>query len=404
MQGVSPGYSIIMFAPAISGKSIAENNRPPFFLAANRLNTPANRREFLQGKAALQAARDLATNLGNSRAGQGGTKAVEWHDPQATGYLVRYSRTAMACEWEVLLNYHEQALGTPPAMAALDLVEELEAQLTVYRDTSELSSLNRLAATQPIEVEQRLFHLLKLAAEIWRETEGAYDITSGPLTKIWGFYQRQGRLPGDEEIASALANVGMQFISLNSAAHTVQFSKPKLELNLGSIGKGYALDRCAELLDSAGVPNYLLHGGNSSVLGRGGTGSDTCWWIGIRDPLLSERRIFEIAVRNRAVGTSGAAVQFFIHRGVRYGHIIDPRSGWPARGLLSVTVVAPTAAIADALATAFYVLGPAGTHAYLAKHPEISALLFTAGQKSGTWEIEAVNFAEDDLRRMSDHG
>jgi thiamine biosynthesis lipoprotein len=390
-----------MFAAAISGKCITKTPEK-VFPRAHALTTPSNRREFLKGHAALRAARDLTADIGLPGAGEGKASSAAWSDSPTGGYLVRYGRTAMACEWEVLLNYHEQALGTPPALAALDLVEELEAQLTVYRDTSEISYLNQRAAQQPLVVEERLFQLLELAASIWRETGGAYDITSGPLTKVWGFYQRQGRLPSDEEIATAMSKVGMQAVSLDSAARTVHFTKPGLELNLGSIGKGYALDRCAELFDAAGVTNCLLHGGNSSILGRGGQGTDSCWWVGVRDPLRSERRILEIAVRNRAVGTSGAAVQFFIHRGERYGHIIDPRSGWPARGLVSVTVVAPTAALADALATAFYVLGPEGTREYLTKHPEISAILFTSGQKSGTWEIEAVNFAEEDLRRIAD--
>ena len=371
------------------------------------MTTPSNRREFLKGKAALRAARDLTENIGRvdagfGRAGEGNQTNTSWHDTATAGYLVRYSRTAMACEWQVLLNYHDQASGTPPALAALDLVEELEAQLTVYRETSEVSQLNQRAFEQPIVVEERLFLLLQTAASIWLETSGAFDITSGPLTKVWGFYQRQGRLPSETEIASALDKVGMQHLLLDPAARTIQFTKPGCEINLGSIGKGYALDRCAELFSEAGVTNYLLHGGNSSLLARGGSGSDDCWWIGVRDPLRSERRIFEIAVRNRAVGTSGAAVQFFIYRGERYGHIIDPRSGWPARGSLSVTVLAPTAAEADALATAFYVLGPDGSREYLGKHPEIAALLFTQGAKSGTWDVEAVNLAEDDLRRISD--
>jgi thiamine biosynthesis lipoprotein len=307
----------------------------------------------------------------------------------------------MACEWVMALNYHEQAIGTPPALAALDLIEELEAQLSVYRNTSEVSLLNKLAAEQPMIVEERLFQLLEQAATLWRETGGAYDITSGQLTKVWGFYQRQGCLPSGEEIAAALAKVGMQHVLLDPQARMVQFTKPGLELNLGSIGKGYALDRCAELFAAAGVSNYLLHGGNSSVLARGGQGTSDCWWIGVRDPLRSERRLFEVAARNCALGTSGAAVQFFIHRGERYGHIIDPRSGWPARGLLSVTVLAPTAALADALATTFYVLGPAGSREYLAAHPEIAALLFTVGEKSGTWEVEVLNLAEDDLRVLA---
>ncbi len=175
----------------------------------------------------------------------------------------------MACEWEILLNYAEQALGTPPALAALDLIDELEAQLSIYRDTSEISLINNSASEQPIVVEQRLFELLQLAATLWQHTEGAFDITSGPLTKVWGFYQRQGRLPSNEEIDAALAKVGMQRVVLDPDKSTVKFNNSGIELNLGSIGKGYALDRCAELFSTASVSNFLLHGGNSSVLARG---------------------------------------------------------------------------------------------------------------------------------------
>jgi FAD:protein FMN transferase len=359
----------------------------------------SNRRDFLKGRAALRAARELTSNFGAQETAEGETGSRKsWDTSIEAGYLVSYGRRAMACEWEVLLNYHEQALGTPPALAALDLIEELEAQLSVFRETTEISLLNKLAAKQPVEVEARLFQLLLQAAMIWQETEGAFDITSGPLTKVWGFYLRQGRLPSNDEIHDALSKVGMPHVVLDPNTRTVRFSKPGIELNLGSIGKGYALDRCAELFATANVPNFLLHGGNSSLLARGGQGQGDCWWIGIRDPLRSERRLFEVAVRNRAIGTSGAAVQFFVHRGKRYGHILDPRNGWPANQMLSVTVLAPTAALADALATAFYVLGPAGTRQYVAEHPDVAAMLFIGGEKSGTWDVEALNLAEEDLR------
>jgi len=368
----------------------------------NSVTTPSNRREFLTGQAALRAAQELTSKIGMQGVKERSSAARSaWNNAPPEGYLVRYSRRAMACEWEILLNYAEQALGTPPALAALDLIDELEAQLSVYRDTSEISLINNLASEQPIVVEQRLFELLQQAAALWQHTEGAFDITSGPLTKVWGFYQRQGRLPSNDEIDAAIAKVGMQRVVLDSDKRTVQFNNAGIELNLGSIGKGYALDRCAELFSSASVSNFLFHGGNSSVLARGGQGNSDCWWIGVRDPLRSERRIFEIAVRNKALGTSGAAVQFFVHRGERYGHIIDPRSGWPAREMLSVTVLAPTAAQADALATAFYVMGPTDSRRYLSVHSEIAALLFTAGEKSGTWDVEAVNLADEDLRLLA---
>src|SRR5262249_4156409 len=144
----------------------------------------------------------------------------------------------------------------------------------------------------------------------------------------------------------------------------VRLDRAGVEINLGSIGKGYALDRMAELLVAEGIENFLIHGGNSSVLGRGvgqesGVRSQELeeteretrgWWVGLRHPLVPERRIGEICLRDRALGTSGSGTQFFVHEGKRYGHILDPRTGRPAEGTLSTTVAAPTGAEADALA------------------------------------------------------
>src|SRR5262249_6459055 len=136
----------------------------------------------------------------------------------------------------------------------------------------------------------------------------------------------------------------------------VSFQAPGIEINLGSIGKGYALDRMSEMLTDSGIENFLLHGGNSSVLARG-TQRDTSWQIGLRHPLDPQRRIGEISLRNRALGTSASGTQFCEYEGRRYGHILDPRTGQPTQGTLSATIAAPSGAEADALATAFYVMG-----------------------------------------------
>ena len=173
-----------------------------------------------------------------------------------------------------------------------------------------------------------------------------------------------------------------------------------MEINLGSIGKGYALDRIAELFESKGIENFLLHGGNSSVLGRG-----TCadgWWIGLRHPLVPERRIGEILLRDRALGTSGSGTQFFTHEGRRYGHILDPRTGRPADGMLSVTVAAASGAEADALATAFYVLGVDAALEYCRQHPGIAAILMSPGDSSATVDVTIYGAKDIELRTYDD--
>ena len=177
-----------------------------------------------------------------------------------------------------------------------------------------------------------------------------------------------------------------------------------MELNLGSIGKGYALDRCRELLEAGGMTDFLLHGGQSSLLARGSRnpGGDEGWWIGVRDPLRPGGRLGLLRLHDRALGTSGTGTQFFYHAGRRYGHILDPRTGQPAEGVLSSTVLARTAAEADALSTAFYVLGPTAALEYCRRYGEmhggLSALLVVPGPRPGGAEIVTYGLDEGDWR------
>jgi thiamine biosynthesis lipoprotein len=248
-----------------------------------------------------------------------------------------------------------------------------------------------------VPVEPRLYALLEEAVQISGQTDGAFDITAGPLARLWGFVERSGAMPEQQAIERALEQVGSRHVELDSAAGTVRFSRPGVELNLGGIGKGYALDRCLELLSAAGVHDVLLHGGQSSVLASGACvepGHPDGWTIGLRNPYRPEQRIAHLHLRDRALATSGSGTQFFEHAGRRYGHILDPRSGWPASGVLSATVVAPRAAQADALSTAFYVLGPARAAAFCAERPEIGFVLLCPGAGHAAVEIHTAGLAD----------
>lgn len=305
----------------------------------------------------------------------------------------------MACEFELLLNEGQYPGGPDAALEALDLVGELEAQLSVYRETSEVSQLNRSAAQGPVIVERRLFDLLRRGLELWRATDGAFDLTSGPLSKVWGFYRRQGRMPDETDLAKARNRVGSQHLALDDSQTTVQFLRPGMEINLGAIGKGYALDRCVEALHSAGIADFILHGGTSSVVARGSRDGRPTehpgWVVALRHPLRPERRLAEFLLRDRALGTSGSGNQFFFHQGRRLAHVIDPRTGWPAEQVLSATVLAPTAADADALSTAFFVGGPDIVDRYCSAHPEVSAVLVLPQATAGGSDVVAWNLADD---------
>lgn len=317
----------------------------------------------------------------SSRAGAAGAPTPASPDTESPGYWLHVSRRAMACRFEVTLPA-ELSHRTEAAKAALDTVDALEDQLSIFRDTSELSAINRDAGAGPVVVEDRLFDLLTLCHRLSRESQGAFDITSTPLSRTWGFLRRAGRLPAPEEISEALAHVGMNKVILRQTeaaegfpVKTVRFKDPALSLNLGGIGKGYALDRMAEDLTAGGTETALLSAGASSFLAIGAGPDGGGYRVGIRDPFEHDRRYGTIHLANAALGVSGTGEQFFEVEGRRYGHILDPRSGWPVAGRALVAVTAPTATMADALATAFFVGGPAMAERYTVRHPEVSVLV-----------------------------
>jgi FAD:protein FMN transferase len=301
-------------------------------------------------------------------------------EPPAEFPLLRVSRRAMATTFEVLLP-----LGLPDALtaaeAALGEIDRLEDQLTVYRDTSEVSRLNARAAAGPVPVEEGLFGLLALAARITAETDGAFDITAGALIKAWGFFRGPRRVPPVAERAEVLGQVGVRWVELRPNERSVRYLRPRLEINLGAIGKGYALDRAAELLEREwNLAAALLHGGYSSVYARGAPpGDERGWPVGITHPWERTRRLARVYLRNRALGNSAATFQYLEHNGRKLGHVLDPRSGWPASGIASASALAPTAAEADALSTAFYVGGVELARRYCAEHPAVGAVLLPEG-------------------------
>jgi len=319
--------------------------------------------------------------------------------PDEQTYLLDISRRAMACQFQILLNADEQHSAAETAVQALDLVDELEEQLSIFRSESEISRVNRLAAEKPQAVSANVFQLLTLAKQIWQETNGAFDITSTPLSKVWGFHTRQSTLPLPDDITSAKQTLGCQFLQLKN--NTVSFDHSQLEINLGGIGKGYALDRCREHFASHQIENYLLHAGHSSILAHGNRKNSTTknrgWQIALRHPLIPQRHLANIWLQDHAIGTSGDANQFFYHQGKRYGHVIDPRSGWPVQHTLSATVISHSAAAADALATAFFVIGPDHATQYCQQHPGTSFIIATPGDRNRVIELHIFGVEKEDL-------
>ena len=375
----------------------------------------SSRREFLRGFSAIDAIRRESEKVLDRI--DIGENIPTVSQSRQSSYLEYYSKNAMACEFEIYFNLHQYRQAGIATMEAFQLIDLLEDQLTIYRDHSELSQLNRTAFEHEITVEERLFELLSLAKKIFQDTDGAFDITSGPLTKLWGFEKRQGKLPSESQIQQILPSIGSDQFQLSSSSSTIKFESADLKLNLGGIGKGHALDRVRELFQTRNVADFVIHGGQSSVLANGNasgqqTGKSSSpvntqpdtqlgWTVGISHPTLPGQRFAEVYLTDQALGTSGTARQGFYHQGKKYGHIIDPRTGWPSDKYLSTTVISKSAALSDALATAFFVMPLESIQTYCDRNTEVSTILLTENKNvRGQLEIETFNMPSDNWTKL----
>ena len=214
-----------------------------------------------------------------------------------------------------------------------------------------------------------MFALLQHAQKLSEQTGGAFDITVAPLVRCWGFMGGEGRMPRPEEVAEARAKVGMHLVQLNPGDFTVRFAREGVMLDLGAIGKGYAIERAAEVLREAGVTSALLHGGTSSVQAIGQPQGEECWKIAIETPSPARDTppalLATVQLHDEAMSVSGVQEHSFQAGGRTFGHVIDPRTGEPATGTVLAAVVLPSATETDALSTALLTLGSAG-HEHIA--------------------------------------
>jgi thiamine biosynthesis lipoprotein len=285
--------------------------------------------------------------------------------------VTEITHRAMATEFAVVLP-GEHPRATEIAVDALDMLDRIEATLSIYRPESEVSRINTAAGTSPVTVSPEVFDLITRAVTISQWTDGAFDITAGPLVDCWGFTKRRGQKPSEEQIAAARDKVGWNRIELIKEANQVFLPKAGMSLNLGGIGKGYAIDRLASHLKNNGIEHFLIHGGKSTILAStpATLADGESWKIAIEHPLRPGQRLTQISVDNAAIATSGSGKQFFHYRGKRLGHVIDPRTGYPTGDALSMTIMTDNATDADALSTAFFVQGIEATRHQLRESSE----------------------------------
>lgn len=286
----------------------------------------------------------------------------------------------MATRFEIVLPGDDETRLRAIAEEALDEVERIESLLSPFRPTSEIAHLNAHAALAPVRVSRETFQLLQHAARLNIETNGAFDITVGPLMRAWGFINGTGHLPTSDELLAARACVGMNLVQFNEDRCEVHFAKPGVQLDLGAIGKGYAVGRAAKLLRKFGVTSALIHGGTSTVYAIGGQAGAGRWKIAVADPRFaaddSATLLTTFELCDEALSVSAGHGKFFqTEGGDRFGHVLNPRIGQPVNTAKLAVVVMDDATETDAISTALLSLDMANIQAIQATRPRMRVML-----------------------------
>jgi len=278
---------------------------------------------------------------------------------------IEQASEAMGTTFSVVLYGTDKTRLETAAAAAFEDARRLDRMLSNYLPESEWSRVNQFAAQRPVKVSTELFQLLSACLEYSRESAGAFDLTVGPLMKVWGFYRDEGRLPRKAEVAAALRHTGFRHLRLDRDSQTVQFDSAGVELDPGGIGKGYAVDCMAEILRKHGVAIGLISAGGSSIYGLGAPPEEPEGWrIHIRAPHDPKRIAATVFLKDLSLSTSGSYEKFFWAKGRRYAHIMNPRTGYPAQGSASVSVLAPRTIDSEAWTKPYFVEGRRWTAAH----------------------------------------
>ena len=309
---------------------------------------------------------------------------------------VRLAREAMATRFEIALHGDNPVSLRAAGEEALDEIDWVEAQLSIYRSDSQINHANQRAALEPVKLEPTIFALIERCLELNEHTEGAFDITLGPLIRCWGFMGGTGQIPSAEALEEAKQLVGRNRLILDPKAFTIRFEKEGVMLDLGSVGKGFALERAKEILEENGVKSALLHGGTSTVATIGTPPDQPAWKIAVTRPEENEEGEPEIKtiglanLNSHALSVSAVWGKSFQTEDREYGHVIDGRTAEPTTGAVQAAVTLPSATDADAISTALLVAGNQGI-AWLNKYfPQNEYFLFKPGKKPITHGFDLV--------------
>lgn len=302
----------------------------------------------------------------------------------------------------------DSAAVADPALASLLVFHHVDSLMSNWTETSEVARINREAGNGPITIDREVAAVVACALDVSRATKGAEDITVEPIVRLWGFLGGTRRVPSADEIKAVLPRVGYQKIRLDPAASTIAFARDDVRIDLGGIAKGYAVDGAADVLRKAGITNALVDlTGNMMAIGSA-PGHDG-WVVGVRDPSRQDAHLLRVHLHDEGISTSGDYEQFIDAGGKRYGHIMDPRTGAPAQGVSSVTVVSKNALTCDAWDTGLFVLGSEKARRIAKARDDIAIIVIepAAGGHFLIWiedslrknvEIDAATTASCDIR------
>lgn len=270
----------------------------------------------------------------------------------------KYSRTLrlMGCRYEITVIAANENEGNKFIDSAAKEVTRIEKLISEWDSTTQISHVNFYAGVRPVKVDKEVFDLIVRSIKISELTDGAFDISWAGMNQIWKFDGSMKRLPTNEEVAEAVSKVGYKNIILNSKDTTVFLKMKGMRLGFGGIGKGYGADKGAQLLKSLGVPGGIMNA-SGDITAWGVQPDGKPWMIGITNPFNKEKVFSWFPYNGKSIGTSGNYENFVEFNGVRYTHIIDPRTGWPVHGISSVTIFGPNAELATALTKAIFVMG-----------------------------------------------
>ena len=291
--------------------------------------------------------------------------------------IVKRSVNLMSTQVEFAIVSDKTTTANTAIDAAIIEIERVVNVMSEWRSDSLVSQVNTYAAKEPAPITRELFRLLEEAQTISELTQGKFDITFASAGKLWDF--RNAIIPSHDKILAAIAPINYQFLELNEEALTAFIRNQKTQIGLGGIAKGYAVDRAVAIIRQYGFKEFSVNAGGD--LFAEGQHQNKLWQIGIQNPRNASDIIAVLPVANAAVATSGDYERYFIKDGVRYSHILDPDTGYPARLCQSVTILAPRTYLADALATGVFVMGPQKGMDLVNRLPDIEAVIIDAEGK-----------------------